>query len=79
MTNRRLLTALAVIAMAGGISAANATSITVSTANQGGASFDASAGAPGFNAGGAITASFTYNGPLFFDNTSRRTAAAPAT
>lgn len=40
---------------------------TVQTANQGGVQFDATNTAPGFNAAGAITASFTYNGPLSFN------------
>ena len=45
---------------------ANATPFTVTTSNQGGATFDASAGAPGLNAG--ITASFNYTGPLTFND-----------
>jgi hypothetical protein len=40
---------------------------TVQTANQGGAQFDAANPATGFNAAGAITATFGYNGPLSFN------------
>jgi hypothetical protein len=49
---------------------ASAIPFTVTTSNQGGVSFDASAGAPGLNPG--ITASFNYIGPLNFnDNASQ--------
>jgi hypothetical protein len=42
-------------------------SFTVQTANQGGAQFSAASPATGFNAAGAITATFSYNGPLSFN------------
>jgi hypothetical protein len=42
-------------------------SFTVQTANQGGVQFDAANPATGFNAAGAITATFDYNGPLSFN------------
>lgn len=42
-------------------------SFTVQTANQGGVQFDAANPATGFNAAGAITATFGYNGPLSFN------------
>ena len=42
-------------------------SFIVQTANQSGAQFQATNTAPGFNSGGAITASFGYNGPLNFN------------
>jgi len=45
---------------------AGAVPITVTTSNQQGVQFDASAGAPGQNPG--ITASFNYSGPISFDD-----------
>ena len=48
---------------------ANAYVITDSTANQNGVSFNADASHTGFNQAGAITATFTYNGPLTFNDT----------
>jgi hypothetical protein len=42
-------------------------SFTVQTANQGGVQFDAANPATGFNAAGAITATFSYNCPLSFN------------
>ena len=52
-----------------GIGNANAYNITDSTANQGGQSFVADATHDGFDASGAITATFDYSGPLSFSNT----------
>ncbi|WP_431302054.1 PEP-CTERM sorting domain-containing protein [Sediminicoccus sp. BL-A-41-H5] len=57
-----LVATLATSAMAG-----PSYSFTVRTANQGGAQFDAANPATGFNAAGAITATFNYNGPLSFN------------
>ncbi len=48
---------------------AKAIPFTVETANQGGTPFQATPTAPGFNFGGAITATFDYTGPLSFVNT----------
>lgn len=49
------------------VAAAAPYQFTVQTANQNGVQFDATNTAPGFNAAGAITATFTYNGPLNFN------------
>ena len=54
--------------MVAGIGSANAYMITDSTANQGGQAFPADATHLGFNASGAITARFNYNGPLSFSS-----------
>ncbi len=51
-------------------------SFTVQTANQGGASFDAAQGTAGFNSGGAITATFSYNGALNFVNNGAQNATS---
>ena len=52
-----------------GIGRANAYIITDSTANQNGQSFSADAGHAGFNpTGHAITATFSYSGPLSFND-----------
>jgi len=74
MTNtfRQLLlagaAAVALVAAAPGTAEAGPSySFTVQTANQGGVQFQATDTAPGFNAGGAITATFDYNGPLSFN------------
>lgn len=50
-----------------GASAGPTYSFSVRTANQGGATFDATATSPGFNFGGSIGATFSYNGPLDFN------------
>jgi hypothetical protein len=50
-------------------SPANAYLVTDSTANQSGVSFSANASHTGFNTSGAITATFTYNGPLSLNDT----------
>ena len=67
-TSKNFLLATAMAAIIG-IGSAHAYQITDRTANQGGIAFDADATAAGFNAAGAITATFTYNGPLTFTNT----------
>jgi hypothetical protein len=64
----RALAAAAILGV-GTAGSAGAVPVTVQTANQGGATFSAELGSPGFNTGGAITASFNYNGPLNFVNT----------
>ena len=71
ITSKKLLMAAAAAAIVsfGYASSANAYLIHVETANQSGNSFDASLGSPGFNSAGAISANFTYTGPLDFDNT----------
>ena len=52
-----------------GIGSAHAYQITDSTANQAGFAFNADKAAVKFNAANAITATFTYNGPLIFNST----------
>ena len=71
ISSRKLLLAAAAAAVVsfGYAGSANAYFVQVQTANQGGTSFDASLGSPGFNSGSAIAASFTYTGPLTFSNT----------
>src|SRR4051794_15899903 len=64
----RALAAAAILGV-GTAGSAGAVPVTVQTANQGGVAFSAELGSPGFNTGGAITASFNYNGPLNFVNT----------
>ncbi|SHI84011.1 VPLPA-CTERM protein sorting domain-containing protein [Roseomonas rosea] len=60
--------ACAVLAgLTGGASAAPTYGFTVYTANQGGASFSAEPGAPGFNFGSAVNATFNYTGSLAFN------------
>lgn len=60
--------AVALIAGAPGAAQAGPSwSFTVQTANQGGVQFQATDTAPGFNSAGAITATFTYTGPLAFN------------
>ena len=59
--------ACAILAGAAGGASAAPYAFSVYTANQGGAGFDASPGAPGFNFGGAINATFTYTGDLSFN------------
>jgi hypothetical protein len=56
-----------IAAMPGSAVAAPTYSFLVQTANQSGATFDASLGAPGFNTGGAISANFNYTGNLSFN------------
>ena len=69
MKNSMRALAAAAILGVGTAGSAGAVPVTVQTANQGGVSFSAELGSPGFNTGGAITASFNYNGPLNFVNT----------
>jgi hypothetical protein len=61
---------LCALAMATAVSigSAKAYTITDSTANQGGIGFNADATADGFNQAGAITATFSYTGPLNFND-----------
>ncbi len=60
--------AVALLAGAPGAAVAGPSySFTVQTANQGGATFQATNTSPGFAAGSAITATFNYNGPLTFN------------
>jgi hypothetical protein len=61
-----IATALAAVIGAG---RAEAYSITDRTANQNGVAFQANPLGTGFNFGGAITASFSYSGPLTFNDT----------
>ena len=58
-----------------GIGNANAYMVTDSTANQGGQSFLADATHDGFNTAGAITATFSYSGPLSFSNTAAQNSS----
>jgi len=67
MFRKRFLIAAAVLGV-GLAGNAQAIPFTVQTANQGGATFQATATHPGFNLGGAITATFDYSGPLNFVN-----------
>ena len=55
------------LGMPGQASAAPTYSFRVQTANQSGNGFDATPTAPGFNSGGAITATFNYTGALNFN------------
>jgi hypothetical protein len=65
---RRILLAATAALTIGAAGTAEATyKFTVKTANQGGVQFQATAAAPGFNAGTAITATFDYTGPLSFN------------
>ncbi len=64
-----LLAGAAAIGVAFAGTAEASYSFTVYTANQGGAQFQARPGAPGFNMGSAISATFTYSGPLDFSFT----------
>lgn len=71
-TFKRLLmmggaTCVLVATLATGAEAGPSYSFTVQTANQGGVQFDAANPATGFNSAGAITATFSYNGPLSFN------------
>ena len=71
-TFKRLLmvggaTCALVATLATGAVAGPSYSFMVQTANQGGAQFDAANPATGFNSAGAITATFSYNGPLSFN------------
>jgi hypothetical protein len=68
MRATRVLIAAAVLGV-GFAGSAKAILFTVQTANQGGIPFQATPTAPGFNFGGAITATFDYTGPLTFVNT----------
>lgn len=55
------------VGMTVGAAAGPTFSFTVQTANQAGATFDATATAPGFRADQDIVATFSYNGPLTFN------------
>ncbi len=66
--NFLMAAAAAIVVGFGSMGAAHAYVIEVQTANQGGTSFDASLGSPGFNSAHAITAFFNYSGPLDFTN-----------
>ncbi len=68
MKNSRILLVAAALAAVVSIDRANAYTIIDSTANQGGVSFITDVNHAGFNNAGKITATYTYNGPLSFND-----------